>query len=103
MTFDEYMQQAVRTRAGRADALYLAAKLPIEASEAAQHVVKEAYHGKPVIPGDLAEELGDVLWYVANLCDFYGLSLDFVAAANVAKLRARHGDAYNAAHYQEPR
>lgn len=99
MTFDEYQAAACKTRAGRADAMYLAAKLPIEAGEAAQHVVKEAYHGKILMPSELAEELGDCMWYIANLCDMYGLSLQDVAAANITKLRSRHGEAYNAAHY----
>jgi NTP pyrophosphatase (non-canonical NTP hydrolase) len=100
MTFDEYQAEAIKTRKGSADAMYLAAKLPIEAGEAAQHIVKEAYHGKAVDVAQLAEELGDLAWYIANLCDFYGLSFDVIAAQNVAKLRARHGDSYNAAHYQ---
>lgn len=101
MTFDEYQNEAIKTRQGRADALYLAAKLPVEAGEAAQHVIKEAYHGKPVDVEQLAEELGDVLWYVATLASMYNLSLHEIARGNLAKLRARHGETYNAAHYQE--
>ena len=100
MDFDKYQDEAVKTRQGSADAVYLAAKLPIEAGEAAQLVIKEAYHGKRVNVSDLAEELGDLLWYVATLADFYGLSLADIAAANIAKLRARHGETYSAAHYQ---
>lgn len=99
MTFAEYQAEAIKTRKGSADAMYLAAKLPIEAGEAAQHIVKEAYHGKHVDVAQLGEELGDLAWYIANLCDFYGLNFDDIAAANIAKLRARHGDTYNAAHY----
>jgi len=38
---------------------------------------------------DLLEELGDVLWYVANIAHKSGLSLDDVAQANLAKLAAR--------------
>jgi NTP pyrophosphatase (non-canonical NTP hydrolase) len=37
----------------------------------------------------VAEELGDVMWYVANLATKFGLSLDQVAAANLEKVRAR--------------
>jgi len=99
VTFEEYQSEAIKTRKGSADAMYLAAKLPIEAGEAAQHVVKEAYHGKMLMPSELAEELGDCMWYIANLCDMYGLSLDDIAAANIGKLRRRHGESYNAAHY----
>ncbi|MFG1404367.1 nucleoside triphosphate pyrophosphohydrolase family protein [Xanthobacter sediminis] len=38
------------------------------------------------------EELGDILWYVANVASKYGLELEDVAADNLAKTRARFGD-----------
>ena len=37
----------------------------------------------------IAAELGDVLWYVAVLADHLDLSLDDIAAANLAKLAGR--------------
>jgi NTP pyrophosphatase (non-canonical NTP hydrolase) len=37
----------------------------------------------------LRDELGDVLWYVAVLAADLGLSLDDIAAHNLAKLRSR--------------
>ncbi|MBM5799901.1 MAG: hypothetical protein FJ077_03470 [Cyanobacteria bacterium K_DeepCast_35m_m2_023] len=38
---------------------------------------------------DLKLELGDVLWYVAQLCTELGLNLDDVASANLDKLASR--------------
>lgn len=38
---------------------------------------------------DLAKELGDVLWMVAELCTTYGLFLEGVMEANIAKLEDR--------------
>lgn len=38
---------------------------------------------------EVAEELGDVLWYVANVADKFDLDLDEVAAANLRKVRDR--------------
>lgn len=37
----------------------------------------------------LVLELGDVLWYMAQICTELGVTLDDVAAANLAKLSAR--------------
>lgn len=38
---------------------------------------------------DMMKELGDVLWYCANICEELGLSLDEVAEKNVEKLFSR--------------
>lgn len=35
------------------------------------------------------EELGDILWYVANVATKFGLSLDQIATSNLAKVRSR--------------
>jgi NTP pyrophosphatase (non-canonical NTP hydrolase) len=37
----------------------------------------------------LTLELGDVLWYLAQICTELGITLDDVAEANVEKLRSR--------------
>jgi NTP pyrophosphatase (non-canonical NTP hydrolase) len=37
----------------------------------------------------LKDELGDVLWYLTQICTELGVTLDEVASANVAKLAAR--------------
>jgi len=37
----------------------------------------------------IEDELGDVLWYIANLATDLGLSLDNLAAKNLAKLHDR--------------
>ena len=38
---------------------------------------------------EVAEELGDILWYVANVADKFGLDLEEVAATNLTKVRDR--------------
>jgi len=43
---------------------------------------------------NLKEELGDVLWYVALLCNAVGLSMDDVMGANISKLRQRFPDKF---------
>lgn len=99
MTFDEYQELTGRTRSESCDTVYVAAKLPIEAGEAAQLAIKEHYHGKMPNLAQLEEELGDTLWYLSQLAADYGFSLEEIAQANIEKLRQRHGERYNVAHY----
>ena len=38
---------------------------------------------------DIKKELGDVMWYIACLADYFGLSLEQVAQTNIDKLSSR--------------
>ena len=40
-------------------------------------------------PEEVAEELGDILWYVANVADKFGLELETIAADNLRKVSDR--------------
>jgi NTP pyrophosphatase (non-canonical NTP hydrolase) len=40
---------------------------------------------------DVAEELGDILWYLSNLATKFGLSLDEIATGNLDKIEDRWG------------
>lgn len=100
MQMYEYQLEACKTRNDNADLLYLTGKLASEGGEALQLVLKQRYHGKPLAVGELIEELGDSLWYIANAADMLGVTLEDLAQRNIAKLRQRHGESYNPAHYQ---
>ena len=43
----------------------------------------------------LKEELGDVLWYIAEACDCFGFSMQEVAQKNIAKLAKRHPNGFS--------
>lgn len=68
-----------------------------EAGEVADAIKKHLFHGHALDVEGLRDELGDVLWYVATLAKTLGLSLDDVAAANVAKLKARYPEGFDPA------
>ena len=52
--------------------------------------------GEPVDKARLAEECGDVLWYLSALCTAVGIDLDAVAELNIAKLKHRYeGETYS--------
>lgn len=64
-----------------------------EAGEVAEKIKKVIRDKAGVVSdhdrGEIAKELGDVLWYLAVLADTLGLTLEDVAAGNLAKLRSR--------------
>lgn len=97
--FLSYQAAALRTRnpaldpAGRL--LDPACGLAEEAGEVLALVRKHVLVGKPLDRERLREELGDALWCLAATADAAGLSLADVAAANLAKLSARHPDGFS--------
>ncbi len=99
-TLNEYQKQAVATLKPDTDLVYTTGKLQCEAGELSQYALKAQYHGKPLQLNAAIEELGDVLWYAAATAEKLGTTLEEVAQLNIAKLRERHGAAYNPEHYQ---
>src|SRR4051812_2804109 len=67
-----------------------AAGLSEEAGEALSVVRKHLYQGRALDRQKLEEELGDALWCLAMTARAAGMSLESIAAANIAKLEARH-------------
>lgn len=57
---------------------------------------QKVHQGHALDVGDVLLELGDVLWFVAETCDCYGLTMEEVAKANIAKLQARYPKEFDA-------
>lgn len=72
---------------------YCTLKLNGEAGEIAEHVGKAIRDDEGIITfvrqQKLFHELGDVLWYIANLSKELGFSLNDVAHGNLSKLADR--------------
>ncbi len=64
-----------------------------EAGEVAEKVKKVIRDKKGIFDEEskmaIKKELGDVLWYLSNLCTEFNFSLDEVALQNLEKLRKR--------------
>lgn len=96
MDLDDYQRHALRTagpRERKNELLHLVLGLVGESGEIAEKFkkwVRDHESDEAAIDrSDLAKELGDVLWYVAVLADYFDLSLDEIARANVEKLASR--------------
>lgn len=94
MNFSEYETAAARTVNPELDErdrlIDAAAGLAEEAGEALSIVRKHLYQGKGLDRSELEQELGDALWCLAMTARASGLSLETIAAVNIAKLAARH-------------
>ena len=95
MELDEYQKLSRRTAEyPRAAWLaYPALGLAGEAGEVAEHAKKAIRDDAGSITAErrsaMAKELGDVLWYVAQLASELELDLDEIAQANLQKLLSR--------------
>jgi NTP pyrophosphatase (non-canonical NTP hydrolase) len=98
MKIDDYQALAERTARNADGSLpaieYLGLGLCGEAGEVADLIKKISRHGKAFDATAIADELGDVLWYIAILSSRIGLTLDEVASRNVEKLRRRYPDGF---------
>jgi NTP pyrophosphatase (non-canonical NTP hydrolase) len=66
-----------------------------ETGELAELFKKEFYQGHARADRyKLISEIGDILWYVQDLCEALGERLGFVAAFNLAKLATRYPEGH---------
>ena len=91
LTLNEYQEMAAKTAIYPANnALpYLSLGLAAEAGEVADKVAKYYRGDKTLDPKALMTEVGDVLWFVAQLSLIFGTPLEKVALQNLTKLNAR--------------
>jgi NTP pyrophosphatase (non-canonical NTP hydrolase) len=66
-----------------------------EAGELQDALKRQIYYGKTLDEINIAEEIGDVMWYVALLCNSLGVNLEDVCERNIAKLKARYGEKFS--------
>ena len=90
MDFKEYQRKAVSFALYPAThkVLYPTLGLCGESGEVAEKVKKQVRDGV-FNRHEVAKELGDVLWYLTNVCNDIGYSLDEIAALNINKLNSR--------------
>lgn len=92
MTFKEYQTKARQTAIypkTEPNWIYPMLGLCGETGEIAEKLKKVIRDGNPVDKDALKKELGDVLWYVANLAYELGLDLEDIAQTNIDKLFSR--------------
>lgn len=108
-SFDRYQAEARATSShkghvyndlrttGARDRLAMAALgLSGEAGETTDYIKKVLFHGHELSRSLVIKELGDVLWYIAEMASALDVKMNVIANKNIAKLRKRYPDGFSA-------
>lgn len=90
MEIKDYQEFAKQKWKAGCDKDVFALGLGGETGEVLEVIKKSKRDQKEIDIKHLEEELGDVLWYVANLCTCYNLDMEQVMIKNVNKLKERY-------------
>lgn len=97
--FDHYQENAARTANDKQDRdkrLTIAGLgLNGEAGEVADIIKKHIGHGHDLDVDMISDELGDVLWYIAEIASCLDLNIYDIAMNNIRKLVNRYPDGFS--------
>lgn len=98
MDFQEYQELARRTanplKDEKLELCNWGLGLAGEAGEVVELIKKHAFHGKTLNVEDITLELGDVLYYLAQVAHVVGVDLQTVAERNIEKLAKRYPNGF---------
>lgn len=98
MEINTYQGKAARTLAkidgNILDDLHMVLGMQTEVAEIADVYKKCIAYKKPLDYVNIKEELGDAMWYIANLCNMHGWDLRDILDTNIAKLEARYPEKF---------
>ena len=98
LTLNDYQRMAMRTAGAKRksdkmeEALF---GLAGEVGELCDHYKKYMHQGHDIDYDHMAEEAGDVLWYLAEIADALDVTLEEIARRNIDKLRKRYPEGFD--------
>ena len=98
LTLNDYQRMARRTAGNKRksdkmeEALF---GLAGEVGELCDHYKKYMHQGHDIDYNHMAEEAGDVMWYLAEIADALDVTLEEIARRNIDKLRSRYPDGFD--------
>lgn len=95
MTFNDYQMLVHKTSGNKSCLEMCALGLAGESGEFADLVKKVVYHNHDLNVEKLNEELGDILWYIAEACTQLDISMGTIAERNIAKLKHRYPEGFS--------
>lgn len=108
MTFQEYQIKAARTNAtlnkqvslngqiqeNSSENLHMVLGLVTESAELADVFKKNLAYNKQIDWINIKEEIGDLMWYIANICTINNLDMNEMLETNIKKLEARYPEKF---------
>ncbi len=102
MNLQDYSDEAWRTCPNLGsqfnNELHMALGISTEASELLDVYKKHFAYGKSMDYVNVREEIGDLMWYIINLCHLLGVNLEDELGINIAKLYARYPEKFDEEH-----
>lgn len=99
MKFNQYQTEAEKTinKAMSNNDIIINAALGLagETGEVVDLIKKWQGQGHTLDEKKVINELGDVLWYISEMCSAMMVPLSEVAEGNIAKLRIRYGEKFD--------
>lgn len=94
MDIKDYQREVIRTMPTQYDRNETLSMLSLglagEAGEVIELIKKNLYHGHLLSRKEVEKELGDVMWYIANLATRLDLSMENILEKNIEKLKIRY-------------
>jgi NTP pyrophosphatase (non-canonical NTP hydrolase) len=98
MNINDYQNKAARTCAkidgAILDDLHMVLGMQTEAAEIADVYKKHIAYKKELDLVNVKEEIGDLMWYIANLCNMNSWDLREILDTNISKLEARYPEKF---------
>lgn len=96
MTDTQYLELAQRTlsKHNSDDLGHFVIGMVTESAELLDAYKKHSFYGRNLDVQNLKEEIGDIMWYLIQLCDLIGYSTDQAKVDNIQKLAKRYPDGF---------
>ncbi len=98
MNTNQYQLKAARTLPNLSsqlmDDLHMILGMQTEVAELADAYKKAIAYNKPLDEVNIKEEIGDTLWYIANMCNLHGWSMEDIMDVNIKKLETRYPEKF---------
>ena len=104
-SINQYQQDAKRTARHtyssnfsvprRSDLANYTLGLTGESGEVGDIIKKHLFHGHPLDRDALKNELGDIMWYIANLATVLNMDLSDITDGNIQKLYERYPEGFS--------